>query len=355
MKASSLKKSSLKKNPRWSSSNNGFKASIQLKETSQKKVSFHQYMTCYHVTGLYPLQDYLAYNRVKCDKTPKVVREDDLEKVKDFWNGHREWTVWAAWHVHKQENQELWKACGKPSKPSFRKIETLEVGPDASASGWLPENNIMDAHILFEILGKSRAVLNNDSSSLSWRKIGNGQWKANGLPAITPKNTNPLMQKINGEFQRHLKMDVLHLVYPKMKTSFLLDNPDFMDGHTVLKDGKLRMQMLLQKEMQRHQKQGMYDWVYEAHAKVVPSNHPFFKSAEEDQTDQQQTTIIGEDEATVPSVAPSPEQQPMPADNLSELGSQWIGGVRRSSRLQTQMGTVYVNGLRRSARLAATR
>ena len=68
---------------------------------------------------------------------------------------------------------------------------------------------------------------------------------------------------------------------------------------------------------------------------------------------QQPSTSIGEDEAAaVPSVAvPSPIQQQPIADSLAELGSQWINGVRRSSRFQTQMGTVYVNGLRRSARL----
>ena len=73
-----------------------------------------------------------------------------------------------------------------------------------------------------------------------------------------------------------------------------------------------------------------------------------------------QPTNIGEDE-TVLDVVPSPgetvpvlplEQQPV-ADSPSEMGSQWIGGRRRSARLQPQMGTVYVKGLRRSARLAA--
>jgi hypothetical protein len=39
------------------------------------------------------------------------------------------------------------------------------------------------------------------------------------------------------------------------------------------------------------------------------------------------------------------------ADSFSELGSHWIDGRRRSSRLQPQLGSVFVNGFRRSARL----
>ena len=72
-----------------------------------------------------------------------------------------------------------------------------------------------------------------------------------------------------------------------------------------------------------------------------------------------ENTTIGEDEA-VTFEAPSPietvpipsKQQPV-SDAHSNMGSQWIGGCRRSARLQPQMGTVFVKGLRRSARLAA--
>ncbi|KAL3915347.1 MAG: hypothetical protein SGILL_005698 [Bacillariaceae sp.] len=66
----------------------------------------------------------------------------------------------------------------------------------------------------------------------------------------------------------------------------------------------------------------------------------------------------GEDDDTLSSVSNSPDDvnDPFPSSQPTTsvedgMGTRWVSGVRRSSRITPPLGSVYINGLRRSARL----
>ena len=445
------------------------------KKTSKKKVTFHQG----DVTGVSNVNDhfimaeYLQYNKVKCD-TPREIQklvnaraQDFFELRKVFWqSNHRKCATHAA-ITAQFKGREYWEACGKPFLPEIQEIKDMGKGPYGTS--WVPGvGEKMKAHMMCYLIPDSRAVLDSDSTSPGWNKIGKGKWAPINVPPPKKKKVRFHQFEVTGvqqltdvyDHQQYLSynkrkcinvhdlassyddQDTVKAIWnsqkrvcanqaaykagyingrahwnalgsPMLRRHDTIDDFDLGSGWEP-EDGKIMLAHTLCEEFTKSQDflskhSSSQGWTKISKGKWMPchfylmdkpSEHfseyhystglpaiaikdlfvdPIVVASESENDagdedidfndldfggnfddddegnddDAHNTTFIGEDEAaTVPSVtAPSPTQQQPIADSLDELGSQWIGGVRRSSRLQTQMGTVYVNGLRRSARL----